>query len=387
MITRSIASDIIKDLDYFPAVGIIGPRQSGKTTLAKSLLEKIGRPTTYLDLESEADRYLLQDPEPWFLSNADQCIIIDEVQLMPRLFPLLRSVIDKKREPARFILLGSASPELVRNSSESLAGRISFHELSPFSLTELDNVLSMRQHWLRGGYPLSALAPDDETAFRWLDNYVRSFIERDLKVILRQDIEPENMRRFLLMLSHLHGEILNVSSLSNSLGIAAATVNKYLDLLEGAFWTVRLQPWYVNIGKRLVKSPKVYFRDSGMLHKLLGIATAQQQLSHPVLGAAWEGYVIEQVRLATQFKFQYYYYRTQVGAETDLYLLSPKGKTWCVEIKVSNTPAISKGFFQCVEDLQPDVKCVVVPESRPIKRADGVEILSLPDFLNSLQNA
>ncbi len=387
MITRNLALEIIKDLGYFPAIGIIGPRQSGKTTLAKLLMEQIGKPTTYLDLESEADRYLLRDAEPWFLANTDRCIIIDEVQLLPQLFPLLRSVIDKNREPARFILLGSASPELVRNSSESLAGRIAFHELSPFGIQELEGVLPLRKHWLRGGYPLAAIAPNDEMAFRWMDSYIRSFVERDLRVILRQDIEPENMRRFLLMLSHLHGGILNISSIANSLNMATATVTKYLDLLEGAFWITRIQPWFVNIGKRLVKSPKLYFRDAGLLHSLLGITNEQQLLSHPVVGASWEGYVIEQIRIATQFKYSYHFYRTQVGAETDLYLRSPQGTTWCIEIKSSNTPVISKGFFQCIEDLKPDRKCIVVPETRPIKRSDGVEIWSLEDFLRTLKNS
>lgn len=218
-----------------------------------------------------------------------------------------------------------------------------------------------------------------------MDNYLRSFVERDLKVILKQDIEPENMRRFLLMLSHLHGQVLNLSGLASSLGLATATVSKYIDVLENAFWARRLQPWYVNIGKRLVKSPKIYFRDAGMLHRLLGINTQDQLAAHPVLGTSWEGYVIEQIRLTTGPNWQHYYYRTQVGAESDLFMMSPSGKKYCVEIKASNVPAISKGFHQSIADLQPDFKYVVVPEAQPFDRPDGLRVCNLSAFLTEIE--
>lgn len=386
MIKRYLETEILTDLAYFPALAIIGPRQSGKTTLAKMLISHTRKPAIYLDLESAGDLYRLQDPETFFLNHENHCIILDEVQLMPQLFPLLRSVIDRNRLAGRFILLGSASPELIRGASESLSGRIAFHELSPLHLAEvLSGGLSMQEHWFRGGFPLAALAPDINTSNRWLDQYFRSFVERDLRILLRQDIEPANMRRFMIMISHLHGQTLNVSNLSSSLGISTLTSNRYLDLLQGAFWVNRLQPWYVNLGKRLVKMPKLYFRDSGLLHRLQGIADFDKLMTHPILGASWEGYVIEQIRLLTQFRWQYYYYRTHAGAESDLYLISPEGRTWCIEIKAANTPIISKGFFQSIEDLKPDFKYVIVPEAKGemIVRQDGLRICGLKFFLET----
>ncbi len=305
---------------------------------------------------------------------------------MPSLFPLLRSVIDRNRTPGRFILLGSASLELVRGASESLSGRIAFHELSPLTLAEARSVgVNLREHWFRGGFPLATLAPDTETSNRWLDQYFRSFVERDLRMLLKQDIEPENMRRFMLMISHLHGQTINVSALAGSLGIATLTANRYLDLLQGAFWINRLQPWFANLGKRLIKMPKLYYRDAGLLHRLQGITESEKLQIHPLLGASWEGYVIEQIRLATQFRWQYFYYRTHAGAESDLYLISPTGKTWCIEIKAANTPIITKGFYHSVEDLKPDFKYVIVPGDTAqeiIIRSDGLRICPLEIFLN-----
>lgn len=304
---------------------------------------------------------------------------------MPSLFPLLRSLIDRNRVPGRFILLGSASMELIRGASESLSGRVAFHELSPLLLTEaMSGGVTMREHWFRGGFPLATLAPDTETSNRWLDQYFRAFVERDLRILLKQDVEPENMRRFMLMIAHLHGQTMNVSALAGSLGIATLTANRYLDLLQGAFWIHRLQPWFVNLGKRLVKMPKLYFRDAGLLHRLQGISEPDKLQIHPVLGASWEGYVIEQIRLATQFRWQYFYYRTHAGSESDLYLISPEGKTWCIEIKAANTPVITKGFYQSVEDLKPDFKYVIVPgdnHQETIFRGDGLRICSLEAFL------
>jgi uncharacterized protein len=384
MIHRAITADILKDLGYFPAIGIVGPRQAGKTTLSQMLMQHIGKPALYLDLESDADLYRLRDPEAFLLAQAEQCVVIDEVQRMPSLFPLLRSVIDRHRVPARFILLGSASPELLRQSSESLAGRISFHELSPLSLSELSGAAPLRQHWFRGGYPPSLLAPDDDLAARWLDGYFRSFIERDLRLLFHQDIAPENMRRFLLMLSHLHGQVLNISGLAASMGISTITANKYLDILEGAFWVRRLPPWYANLGKRLVKSPKLYFRDSGLIHRLWGLNTADGLLAHPALGASWEGYAMEQVRQVLGPRWEVFYYRTQVGAESDLLLVSPTGRRYCVEIKASNTPVISKGFFQSVADLKPDAQYILVPEAAPFVRSDGIEVCGLEAFLKKV---
>lgn len=304
---------------------------------------------------------------------------------MPRLFPLLRSIIDRDRVPARFILLGSASPELILQNSESLAGRISFHELAPLSLEEVTGLIGMREHWFRGGFPLAVLAPSEEFAGRWLESYLRAFVERDLRVLFQQDIAPETMRRFLLMLSHLHGSSLNVSNLAASMGISPITANKYIDLLEGAFWLRRLRPWFANLGKRLVKSPKLYFRDSGLVHRLWGLNGQHNLLGYPALGASWEGYVIEQVWLTAGPPWEMFYYRTQVGAEVDLLLVSPRGQKFCLEIKTSNTPNISKGFFQSIADLKPDFSYVIVPEADELTRSDGLVICGLSTFLEKLR--
>lgn len=380
MINRAVVKNILKDASYFPVLGIIGPRQVGKTTLAKALQTMLGKETLYFDLELEEDARLLEQPTRFFQQNEDKCIIIDEVQRAPHLFPLLRAVVDQKRVPARFLLLGSASPWLLRHSSESLAGRIAYTELMPFSLAELPENISQTTHWFRGGFPDALLAPDDELCGRWLENLIKTFVERDVR-LLGFEIAPSALTRLITVLSTLHGNLLNISDLSRTLGISQPTAKHYLDILEGAFLIDRLQPYFVNTSKRLVKSPKLYIRDAGILHRLANIPSSDALQNHILAGASWEGYVIEQIRRHTFQRWEYYFYRTQKGAEADLLLIAPNGKKALLEIKLSNAPTTSRGFYEVTSDLQPEFRYLITPDSHNFQRDDGLHILPLTDFL------
>ena len=383
MIQRQITQQILEDLTYFPVVGIIGPRQVGKTTLAKELQTLVAKPTLYLDLELNSDRFKLEDAQSYLNLHQDKCIIIDEIQLKPALFPLLRALIDQKREPARFIILGSASPELLKVSSETLAGRIAYSELTPFSYPEVGSLYSMQDHWLRGGFPDALLAPHQRLSQRWLSNFIQTFVEKDLRA-LGMEISAATLDKALRMISYLHGQILNTADLARSLGVSSPTAAKYLDLLEGGFMIYRLPPYFKNIGKRLVKSPKLYIRDSGILHQLLSIPDYENLVGNQAVGASWEGYVLEQIMRVTKREWQYFFYRTQVGAEVDIVLINPAGKIYCIEIKFSNSPSISKGFYQSVEDIQPDMQYVIIPNGERIVRESRLVICDLKTFLGEL---
>ncbi|GAB2782584.1 ATP-binding protein [Rhabdobacter roseus] len=380
MIDRATTNRILEDLQFFPIVGIIGPRQVGKTTLAKQLQSLIGKETLYLDLELPSDFRRLSDAEAYLKFHQNKCIIIDEVQRMPQLFALLRALVDMDRQPARFILLGSASPEIIRNSSESLAGRISYLELMPFSRTEILGLISWQDHWLKGGFPQALMAPKQSQTQRWLSAFVDTYLQRDLRELGYQ-VSPQIFRHLLTMLSVVSGNVLNSSDLARSLGVTQPTVNRYLDLLEGSFVVTRLQPYFANVSKRLVKSPKLYVRDSGVLHSLAAINSYDQLLGHPSSGASWEGYVIEQIKRVTHKEWEYYYYRTHKGAEADLVLISPEGKKVCIEIKLSTSPAISRGFHETVSDIEADFQYVIIPEGESYPRNSNLWVCSLDDFL------
>lgn len=380
MIQRTIVKSILKDASYFPVLGIIGPRQVGKTTLAKLLRPMLGKETLYFDLEMVGDAQLMEQPTRFFQQNEDKCIIIDEVQRAPHLFPLLRAIVDQKREPARFLLLGSASPWLLRHSSESLAGRIAYTELTPIALSELPDTISQGTHWFRGGFPDALLAPDDELCGRWLDNFIKTFIEKDIR-LLGFEIAPSSLSKLITVLATIHGNLLNISDLSRTMGISHATAKHYLDILEGAFLIDRLQPYFAKTTKRLVKSPKLYLRDSGVLHRLANIPSEESLQRHILAGASWEGYVIEQIRRHTFQRWEYYFYRTQKGAEADLLLIAPNGKKALVEIKLSSSPTTSRGFFEVTADLQPDFRYLITPDGHNYQRDDGLHILPLKDFL------
>jgi len=383
VVSRGITKQVLNDLTYFPVVGIIGPRQVGKTTLAKIIQKNINKPTIYLDLELESDLRKLQNAEGYLKLHMDECVIIDEIQRMPSLFPLLRALVDLQKEPARFIILGSASPGLIRDASETLAGRIAYSELTPFGYLEVKDIIGLRKHWLVGGFPDAMLAPDMALSWRWLESFAKTFIERDLRE-LGHEISPPFLKRMLSMLGHLHGQLLNVSSLSRSLAISQPTVRKYLDLLEGGFVINRLQPFHKNIGKRLVKSPKIYIRDSGLLHSLSNITELEQLYGHILVGASWEGYVIEQIRRTVGSYWEFYFYRTHGKAEADLVLIGQNGEIGCIEIKYSSAPSASKGFFQTLTDLRPRHKIIIVPEGESYPLNESVWVHSLPYFLENI---
>ncbi|MEM0992090.1 MAG: ATP-binding protein [Bacteroidota bacterium] len=380
MIERLLAKKILRDLAWSPIVGLIGSRQVGKTTLAKSLQSQLRKPSIYLDLELDTDRYKLQEAEHYLTQHEEQCIIIDEVQILPSLFALLRAIVDQRREAGRFILLGSAAPHIVKLNTETLAGRIVYHELSPFSYTEIKNRLDWRLHWLRGGLPNALLAEQSIIARKWMSDFVETFVHRDL-ARLGFSISSQNLRNLLSMLAHIHGDLLNVSRLSKSLGVSTPTVNKYLELLEGSFLIRRLPPYFHNISKRLTKSPKLYLQDTGLLHHLLRIYDHESLLGHPALGNSWEGYVIEQIiREAPEFS-DFYFYRTQAGAEVDLLMITPSGKKAIFEIKFSTTPKLTKGFYEVSKDLSPDYSYVITPSGATLERENGVKVIAFVDFL------
>ncbi len=380
MIERLLEKRILRDLTWSPIIGLVGSRQVGKTTLVKHLQRVMTQPSLYLDLELQEDWYKMNDAQSYLTGHADKCVIIDEIQVRPELFALLRGLTDQRREPARFVLLGSASPHIVKLNTETLAGRIAYHELSPFSFSEIRHLQSMEEHWLRGGFPNALLAPNPTIVRKWLDDFSETFIHRDL-ARLGFSVPAPLLRNMLSMVAHLNGSLLNVSNLAASLGVSQPTANRYLELLEGSFLTRRLPPYFVNVGKRLIKSPKLYVRDSGLLHYLLRVFDLESLRGNPAVGASWEGYVIEQIiREAPEFT-DFYYYRTQHGAEVDLLLITPKGKKVCIEVKFSITPAISKGFHQSINDLKPHTSYVITPGGERYDRNDGLRICPLDVFL------
>jgi len=381
MIKRQAQAQINGLLKQFPAVAILGPRQVGKTTLAKQLAAGSKDKTIYLDMEKLADRNRLMDAHSYLQTQKDKTVIIDEAQLMPALFSVLRPVIDEHRRPGRFILLGSASPMLVKGVSETLAGRIAYTELTPVTTLELPKNISFQQHWLRGGFPEPLLAKTDAAAHQWMQAFIRSYVERDLENLFGVNISSVNMQRLWTMLAHVSGNVWNAETFARSLGVTAPTVLRYVDYLEGGFMVNRLQPWFTNTKKRLVKSPKVYVRDTGLLHTLLNISTTDDLLSHPVAGASWEGYVLAQIAASKSPDLQLYYYRTHDGAECDAVLVKGIKPVACIEIKLSNAPALSKGFLHCIDDLQPKYKLVITPQSETYTAQHGVQITGINSFL------
>ena len=381
MIKRNISKNIIELLSFFPVVGIIGPRQVGKTTLAKQISSKISKECIYLDLENPRDDSKLTDPVLFFESNIDKCIIIDEIQRRKELFPILRSMIDLKREPARFIILGSASPEVIRDSSESLAGRIAYLELSPFNLTELDNDTPIFKHWLWGGFPDAFLSPNKGMNFQWYSYFIQTYIERDLPMLGLQ-VSPSLMRKFWLMLASFNGNVLNKSTLTKSLEISAPTLNKYLSFLEDAFLIRLLLPYSANVKKRLIKSPKVFIRDSGLLINLLNVNNQEELQGHYSVGLIWESYAIEQIVQLLQPGYTPYFYRTQDGAECDLVIEKGTEVVASVEIKYTSTPKTTKSLLNSINDLNSSKNFIVTPNSDDYLIVKGIRVCNLRDFLN-----
>jgi len=374
MVKRLIQGRIEMSLSRYPVVGILGPRQVGKTTLAKMIMERVKKKVSYLDLELPSDLNKLRDPELYLSRLADMLIIIDEIQRMPSLFPLLRALVDRKKAAGRFLILGSASPELIRHSAESLAGRIIYHELSPFMLKEIVGG-KIQKLWLRGGYPQSYLSKNNSDSFTWREAFVKTYLEMDIPQ-LGIRIPAQQLRRFWTMIAHSHGQLWNASKIAGSLGISAPTVKHYLDILEETFIVRQIQPYHSNLKKRLVKSPRVYIRDSGMLHTLLNIRTLEELYAHPSLGSSWEGFIVEQIIRLLPDRWQVFFYRTGAGAEIDLVLFDSRHKSVAVEIKYSVSPKVERGFWNAYEDLSCRKGYVIYPgtESYPV----GKNVFTLP---------
>jgi len=370
MIDRRISTELAERLAEVPAVALIGPRQVGKTTLAVEIGES--RPSIYLDLESDADRAKLAEPELYLAGHADKLVILDEVHRLPGLFQILRGLIDAGRRrgqrTGRFLLLGSASIDLLRQSGESLAGRISYLEMRPLDGLEVGDD-QIDRLWVRGGFPDSFLAASDRASQRWRQDFIRTYLERDIPMFGPR-IAAETLRRFWTMLAHHQSGLLNAAEFARSLGVDGKTVAGYLDLLVG-----RLEPWHSNAGKRLVKSPRIYVRDSGLVHTLLGLSSYEDILGHPIAGASWEGFVIETLTAAAPEGTKANFYRTAAGAEIDLLLTLPGGELWAIEIKRSLQPKLERGFHHACDDLSPAKRLLIYPGRERYPLADGVEVM------------
>jgi predicted AAA+ superfamily ATPase len=373
MINRRLLSNLTQSLLEFPAVALLGPRQTGKTTLAKIVAAQYPD-SMYLDLERPSELAKLTDPELFLSRYADRLIVLDEIQRQPELFPLLRALIDENRRPGRFLLLGSASPHLLRQASESLAGRISFHELAPFDVSEIAPAHGELQHfWLRGGYPPSWLAKTEQASFAWRESFISTHLERDIPSFGIR-VPGSTMRRFWQMLAHLHGQLWNASRLASGFGVSAPTVQHYLDILEATYMVRRLLPLHANLGKRLVKSPKIYLRDSGLLHALLGVSNLNELSGHPVLGASWEGWALEQIAQLLGPQWQLSFYRTAAGAEMDV--IAERGNRKIgFEIKFSSAPKLTKGGWAAIADLNLSQTYVVAPVESAYPLANNVEVV------------
>lgn len=380
MVTRFLESKVLQQLDWMPAVAILGPRQVGKTTLAKHIAQH-RKKSLYLDVENPRDMQKLEGGFGYLDGLKDYTVILDELQLKPDLFSLLRPVIDADRHPGRFIVLGSASSHLVKGVSESLAGRIAYLELSGLNLQELPESVSLRRHWFLGGFPNAILVSDLEAGVNWLQQFIRSYVEGDLGLVYGTSLDPAVLRPFLQMLAHTTGTIWNAELFARSLGVSAPTVMRYLQFLEGAFLVRRLSSWSVNVKKRIIKAPKVYIRDTGIIHQLLDIATPEALLGHPVAGGSWESYVIEQIAQRKPDHLDLYYYRTQAGAECDLVLVKGMQPIACIEIKLGEVPHLSKGFFIAAQDLAVELTYAVVPQTDRYVYKHAVIVCRLRTFL------
>jgi predicted AAA+ superfamily ATPase len=374
MIRRRLEPTLQELVDQFPAVALLGPRQVGKTTLAMDVAH--GKNSIYLDLESPADRAKLANAEMYLADHEDKLIVLDEIQRLPELFQSLRGLIDRGRRrgrrQGRFLLLGSASLDLLQQSGESLAGRISYLELTPFDLLEFEDIDRL---WVRGGFPESTLAANDRVSLKWRQDFIRTYLERDIP-LLGPRIPAESLRRLWTMLAHHQGGLLNAAELAASLGVSGKTVAAYLDLLVDLLLVRRLAPYHANVGKRLVKSPKVYVRDAGLVHALLGLQNKDDLLGHPVAGNSWEGFVIESLLAVAGAECQASFYRTSAGAEIDLVLEGPKGEVWAIEVKRSLNPVPAKGFHLGSADIRAYRKFVVYPGVERYSLGSDTEAIS-----------
>ena len=380
MITRRILTEILDSLSFFPVVSIIGPRQVGKTTLAKQIMADSAKPTLYLDLELQSDLFKLNDAELFLSQHSEKLIVIDEVQNKKELYPLLRALVDRTREPGQFLLLGSASPELIRHSSESLAGRIAYHQLHPFDLTEVQDTVSQSDLWVKGGFPNVLFAKNDDLGRRWMENFISTYLNRDL-LQLGLNASPKIIRNLWTMMAHLNGQLLNASTISNSLGVTTPTVKRYIDFLEEAFLLKSLHSFSWNMSKRLVKTPKVYLTDTGILHNLSGVTDFNNLSGNPIVGSSWESFVVNQLLALKKNQVDLYFYRTHQGTEVDLVFTKGLTVVATAEIKYSNSPQLTKGNFQAFADLNAPMNYVITPSSDDYIFKERIRICSLKAFI------
>ncbi len=387
MLERRLQKRLIYLLNHYPAVGLLGPRQVGKTTLALEIGRQ--RPSVYLDLESAPDRARISDPERYFADHEDELVILDEVHRVPELFQTLRGVIDRGRrlgkKTGRFLLLGSAAIELLKQSGETLAGRISYLELAPLDGLEV-SPNDLDALWVRGGFPSSFLADDDELSFKWRQDFIRTYLERDIPQFGPR-IPAETLRRFWTMLAHNQAELLNASNIGRALGVSSVTVANYLDLLVDLLLVRRLPAWHRNDGKRLIKSPKIHVRDTGVTHALLGLRNKEDILGHPIAGQTWETLVIETLISVAPEGTEAYFYRTVAGAEIDLVLTLPGRKLWAIEVKRSSAPKVGRGFHSASADLKPQKQFVVYSGTERFSLGGKIEAIGLAALAAELRAA
>jgi hypothetical protein len=393
MIKREIQERLYSAIEAMPVVVLLGPRQVGKTTLAIEVSHRVKKKASYLDLESDSDFNKLADAEAYLKRFSDELLVIDEVQRKPDLFRIIRGIVDARKrkgeKAGHFLLLGSSSRELLQKSSESLAGRIRYLELTPFTTSELyqaeGDPFDLEKKWLRGGFPDSYLASSNQDSWLWRSDFISTYMERDLPS-MGVNIAPPILKRFWKMLAHYNGNQINYSELGRSLELSHTTIKSHLDVLTDFYMVRQLSPWSGNIKKRLVKTPKIYLRDSGILHSLLGLSNIEAILSHPAMGASWEGFVIESILNILNNQWTYSYYRTATQIEIDLVLQTPQQEVWAIEIKKSTAPKLGRGFFEACNDIKATHKFIVNANNESYPLNNGVEVIGLLDFLKMLKS-
>lgn len=392
MLNREALPLLLKRLDQFDSVALLGPRQVGKTTLARQIADTAGRSAQYLDLERPADRRLLDDPDAYFTMHAKDLIVLDEIQRAPEIFRVLRGQIDERRRMGgaggKFLILGSASMDLLRQSSESLAGRISYLELTALNAREVQSVdgASLDRLWLQGGFPPSYTRDDSEESLQWRRDFIQTYLERDLPQF-GFNVDNEQIDRFWRMLANDQGELFNAERFARSLGVSGHTVTRYLEILEKLLLVRVLRPWSANNGKRLIKSPRPFIRDSGLLHAMLDLRHTDDIRRHSVAGKSWEGFVIENLVGATLGRAKPYFYRSSGGAEADLVLEFAPGKCWAIEIKLSSAPTVDRGFHNAADDLGAERRLLVYKGSARFPMRGGVEAMPLTQAMSEISAA
>jgi predicted AAA+ superfamily ATPase len=380
-INRFLENAVLQSLANFPVTAIIGPRQCGKSTMARYLISMVNRETIYLDLERPSDLQKLQEPE-WFLSSQkDKLICIDEIQRKPEIFPLMRSLTDEWKRNGNFLVLGSASRDLLRQSSESLAGRISYKQLTPLLWNEIIPEISLEQYFEKGGFPRSLLAKNLRTSFEWRLDFISTFLERDL--LQWSGFTPATMRKLWQMIAHNNGQTVNFSAIGNSLNVSNVTIRNYIDLLSATFMIYLLPPYIANTGKRLIKSPKVFIEDTGIINALLGLNTFEQISGHPVFGSLWETIVL--INLKGYFPLcNFFFYRTTNGAEID-FIIESGTRIFAIECKATLSPDISRGTYTALEDLKPESTLVISPVKKGWTVKKNIQVVSLKEAIDYLK--